>query len=128
MKKKVLVIDDNIDFCDATRLYLHCTSKYRVVTAQNGPTGIDLARTYRPDVILLDIKMPMMDGGKVAELLMEDRSTGNIPIIFLTGLVMAEEVRERGGFIASHPFIAKPFRLEELTERIESVTARSTIS
>lgn len=124
-KKKILVIDDNEDFCEITRQYLHYTWRYKVFTAQNGPVGIDLARKHRPDVILLDIKMPVMDGGKVAEYLMEDLSTSNIPIIFLTGLVMAEEVKDGGGYIAGHPFIAKPFRIEELTERIESVAAAS---
>jgi len=124
-KKKILVIDDNADFCEITRLYLHHTWRYRVLTAQNGREGIDLAKKHKPDVILLDIKMPVMDGGKVAEFLMEDSSTSNIPIIFLTGLVMQDEVKERGGFIAGRPFVAKPFRLEELTERIESVTDAS---
>jgi CheY-like chemotaxis protein len=124
-KKKVLLIDDNRDFCEITRLWLHYTWKYRVVTAASGPTGIDLARKVRPDVILLDIKMPVMDGGRVAEHLMEDSSTSDIPIIFLTGLVMREEVEESGGFIADRPFIAKPFHLKELTGMIETVTAGS---
>ncbi len=127
-KKKVLLIDDNRDFCEITRLWLHYTWKYRVVTAANGPTGIDLARKVKPDVILLDVKMPVMDGGRVAEHLMEHSSTSDIPIIFLTGLVRREEVEEGGGFIAGRPFIAKPFHLEELTGMIETVTARSKVA
>jgi CheY-like chemotaxis protein len=128
VKKKVLLIDDNRDFCEITRLWLHYTWKYRVVTAANGPMGIDLARKVRPDVILLDVRMPVMDGGKVAEHLMEDGSTSDIPIIFLTGLAMREEVEEGGGFIGGRPFIAKPFHLEELTGMIETVTARSRVA
>ncbi len=124
-KKKVLLIDDNEEFCEITRLWLHHTWRYRVVTAGNGPAGIDLAKKHRPDVILLDVKMPVMDGGRVAEFLMEDASTSDIPIIFLTGLVMHDEVQRGGGFIAGRPFIAKPFNLEELTGMIETVTSRS---
>jgi CheY-like chemotaxis protein len=124
-KKKVLLIDDNRDFCEITRLWLHHTWRYRVVTAASGPMGIDLARKVRPDVILLDVRMPVMDGGRVAEHLMEDNSTSDIPIIFLTGLVRREEVEESGGFIGGRPFIAKPFHLEELTGMIETVTAGS---
>ena len=125
VKKKVLLIDDNRHFCEITKLWLHHTWKYRVVTAENGPTGIDLARKVRPDVILLDVRMPVMDGGRVAEHLLEDSSTSSIPIIFLTGLVRREEVAQGDGFIAGRPFIAKPFRLEELTEMIEAITATS---
>jgi len=125
IKKKVLLIDDNKDFCEVTRLCLHHTWKYRVVTAESGARGIGLARKYRPDVILLDVKMPAMDGGRVAEFLMEDSSTSSIPIIFLTGLVMRGEVAQRGGFIGGRPFIAKPFHLEELTGMIETVTTGS---
>jgi CheY-like chemotaxis protein len=82
-KKKVLLIDDNRDFCEVTWLWRHYTWKYRVVTAANGPMGIDLARKVKPDVILLDVRMPVMDGGRVAEHLMEDNSTSDIPIISL---------------------------------------------
>lgn len=121
-KKKVLVIDDNAEFCEITKSYLESTMKYRVFTARSGPKGIMLAKQYMPDVILLDIRMPDMDGGMVAELLLDDSSTSHIPIIFLTGLIMPEEVKKSGGFIAGHPFIAKPFKLEELTGMIESVT------
>jgi len=124
-KKKVLLIDDNEEFCEITRLWLHHTWRYRVVTAKSGPAGIALARKHRPDVILLDVRMPVMDGGRVAEFLMEDTSTSGIPIIFLTGLVMRDEVQQGGGFIAGRPFIAKPFSLEELTGMIETVTSRS---
>jgi len=124
-KKKVLLIDDNEEFCEITRLWLHHTWRYRVVTAGSGPAGIDLAKKHRPDVILLDVRMPGMDGGRVAEFLIEDTATSGIPIIFLTGLVMRDEVEQGGGFIAGRPFIAKPFNLEELTGMIETVTSRS---
>jgi CheY-like chemotaxis protein len=92
-----------------------------VFIARNGELGIAMAKRVRPDIVLLDIRMPAMDGGEVAARLMEDRLTSHIPIIFLTGLVKQNEVEEGGGYLSGHPFIAKPFRIEELTKRIEDV-------
>jgi len=123
MKKKVLLIDDDKTLCDVTKALLHQTMKYQVTTAQAGEVGIQLARKIMPDVILLDIKMPGMDGGRVAESLGEDASTNSIPIIFLTGLISQDEVDRQGGYIGGHPFIAKPFDVKKLTDMIESVTA-----
>jgi CheY-like chemotaxis protein len=118
---KVLVIDDNANFCNITKMSLEHGGRYQVVTAANGEIGITLAKRTKPDVILLDIKMPVMDGGEVAERLQEDSDTSKIPIIFLTGLVKRNEVEEGGGYLSGHPFIAKPFRTEELIKRIEDV-------
>jgi CheY-like chemotaxis protein len=118
---KILVIDDNAGFCNVTKMSLEYRGKYQVVTATNGELGITLAKRVKPDMVLLDIKMPAMDGGEVAARLMEDRLTSHIPIIFLTGLVKQNEVEEGGGYLSGHPFIAKPFRIEELTKRIEDV-------
>lgn len=123
MKKKVLLIDDDTDLCQVTKALLHQTMKYQVLTAQTGAAGIQLAKKHRPDVILLDIRMPEMDGGKVAENLGDDTLTSSIPIIFLTGLIRQDEVDDQGGYIAGHPFVAKPFVLKKLTDIIEMVTA-----
>lgn len=123
MKKKVLLIDDDKDLCEVTKALLHQTMKYQVLTAQTGAAGIQLAKKHRPDVILLDIRMPEMDGGRVAENLGDDTLTSFIPIIFLTGLIRQDEVDDQGGYIAGHPFVAKPFDLKKLTDIIEMVTA-----
>ncbi len=123
MKKKVLIIDDDKELCEITKALLHQTMHYQVLTAQSGMAGIQLARKHRPDVILLDVKMPGMDGGRVAEHLGDDDLTSSIPIIFLTGLIRQEEADREGGYIAGHPFIAKPFDLKKLTDMIETVTA-----
>jgi DNA-binding response OmpR family regulator len=92
-----------------------------VFIARNGELGIAMAKRVRPDIVLLDIRMPAMDGGEVAARLRGDRLTSHIPIIFLTGLVSQNEVKEGGGYLSGHPFIAKPFRIKELTKRIEDV-------
>ncbi len=122
-RTKVLLIDDNIGFCKVTKLALEELWSYQVFTATTGKQGITMARKHRPDVILLDIRMPTMTGGEVAAELMEDPLTRNIPIIFLTGLVKKTEVEEGEGYLSGYPFIAKPFRPEELAIRIQSVLA-----
>lgn len=123
MKKKVLLIDDDKNLCEVTKALLHRTMRYQVTTAHTGAAGLQLAKTNRPDVILLDIKMPEMDGGRVAENLSEDESTSSIPIIFLTGLISQDELDLQGGYIGGHIFVAKPFDIKKLADIIESVTA-----
>jgi CheY-like chemotaxis protein len=120
-RTKVLVIDDNLGFCNITKMSLEHGGRYHVVTATNGEMGIALVKRTKPDVVLLDIRMPAMDGAEVASRLLEDRLTSNIPIIFLTGLVKKNEVDEAGGYLSGHPFIAKPFRTEDLRKRIQDV-------
>ena len=120
-RTKVLVIDDNTSFCNITKLSLERGGRYQVYMAANGEHGILMAKRHRPDIVLLDIKMPTMSGGEVAARLMEDPSTSHIPIVFLTGLVKQDEVEAGGGYLSGHPFIAKPFRIEELIKRIEGI-------
>jgi CheY-like chemotaxis protein len=121
VRTKVLVIDDNTGFCNITKLSLERGGRYQVYTATSGEQGISMAKRHRPDIVLLDIKMPRMSGGEVAARLMEDPSTSHIPIIFLTGLVRQDEVEAGCGYLSGHPFIAKPFRTEELIKRIEGI-------
>ena len=80
-KKKLLLIDDEEDFCFFVKLNLERTGKFEVLTTINGNEGIIMASRERPDLILLDIIMPEISGGKVAELLLESPKTSNIPVL-----------------------------------------------
>src|ERR671921_989507 len=80
---KVLVIDDEAPIRLLCRVNLEA-EQMDVLEASDGPSGLDQAREHRPDVILLDVMMPGLDGWRVAEHLLEDERTSNIPIIFLT--------------------------------------------
>jgi putative two-component system response regulator len=77
-----------------------------------------MAGALRPDLILLDIKMPQMDGPQVAELLLEDAKTKSIPIVFITGLVTNEETKHREMQVAGRTFIAKPVTRDELVQAV----------
>ena len=119
MRKKILIIDDEIGFTEVAKLNLEETGSYEVMIENRGSQGLAAARQYKPDIILLDIIMPDMDGGQVANQMKADEATRDIPIIFLTAAVTGTEVDSRGGLIGGHPFIAKPGSLEELIYCIE---------
>jgi len=122
-KKKILLIDDEEDFCFFVKLNLERTGEYQVFTATDGIEGIRLAKQLKPDLIFLDIVMPKMDGGRVAEILLEDESTKNIPFVFVSAVVKKDELVKRGGEIGRRDFITKPVVSESLIEKIEQVLA-----
>jgi CheY-like chemotaxis protein len=120
-KKKVLLIDDEKDFCFFLKNNLERTGRYNVMVANDGESGISLVKLERPDVILLDIMMPKVSGPDVADAILQDASTKSIPILFLTALVTEEEIgfrlmREIGG----RNFIAKPVEIDRIVNCIEN--------
>ena len=119
MKQRILIIDDEKDFCRMVKLNLERTKHYEVFFATDGRSGIEIARNQKPDLILLDVRMPRMSGGEIAEELLDDPSTSKIPIIFLTALVKKDEVAKQSGYISGRPFIAKPVTTQDLIKRIE---------
>jgi len=120
-KCKVLVIDDEKDFCEFVKWSLEKTGRFEVIISTDGARGIDLAEIEQPELILLDIRMPQMNGAEVADHLLHGDLTRDIPIAFITGLLHKEEVQKRRGYIHGFPFITKPLTRNELVERVESV-------
>jgi len=121
-KYRLLVIDDEEDFCYFVKNNLEDTGEFDVLTANNGEQGIAIAKEASPDLILLDIIMPGVSGTEVAEVLLKDPQTRQIPIIFLTAVVTKEELgpqtlREIGG----NNFIAKVAETPELVGAIKEV-------
>jgi CheY-like chemotaxis protein len=125
-KTKVLVIDDEEDFCFFVRENLTALKSFDVVIANSGRRGLELARTESPDIILLDMVMPDMSGEEVWERLQETPLTGNVPVVFLTALATRAETGEKVyRKIGQHWFIAKPVRTRELAEAIEQMLAEN---
>jgi CheY-like chemotaxis protein len=120
-KKKILVIDDEEDICYFSKSILEKTGKFEVWASTDPQAGIKLAKSEKPDLIVLDINMPMIDGGGVAQSLADYDATKNIPIIFLTALLKKAEVEEGPGKIAGRFFLAKPVTPKELIDKIESI-------
>lgn len=116
--KKVLIVDDEEDLLKM--LYKRLTSSgYYVITATNGKDAIDLAKSQHPDIILLDLIMPKMDGGEVAAVLKEDPSTSNIPLILLTAMLSKEEEEKYDSMVGGHVAHAKPINVEKLLEQMK---------
>ncbi len=118
-KKKILLIDDEVDLTKFLKLNLEKSGAVEVYTANSGPEGIEIAQKMLPDLIFIDILMPEMDGGAVAEILSSKSLTKTIPIVFLTAIARKEEVAAKGGHIGGHRFIAKPVTAEDLLKFIE---------
>jgi DNA-binding response OmpR family regulator len=95
----------------------------RVLEAGDGESGIDVARTGEPDVILLDVMMPGIDGWHVAEALLEDPSTDEIPIVFLTARAELRD-RARGIDLGGVDYVTKPFNPVELAPLVRDLLDR----
>jgi DNA-binding response OmpR family regulator len=119
----ILAVDDEDSFTFFVKLNLQTYKErqFKVTTANSGTEGLKLAKVVRPDLILLDVMMPDRSGAEVAEELLLDTRTRNIPIIFVTALVQKDEVDKEAGQLGGREFIAKPVGKEELISRIEAV-------
>jgi two-component system alkaline phosphatase synthesis response regulator PhoP len=119
---KVLVIDDEAPIRLLCRVNLEA-ERMDVIEAADGPSGVEKARDERPDVILLDVMMPGLDGWRVAEQLLEDDRTTTIPIIFLTARAEFRD-RARGLDIGGVDYITKPFNPLELAPLVQRLLDR----
>ena len=117
-KACILIIDNNPDFTHSAKVALERTGRYFVGEENDPSKAHQIAQGLQPDLILLDIAMPEIDGGEVAARIQSDPALDRIPIVFLTALVTKAEGRS-GLRIQGHPFLAKPISLRELIEGIE---------
>jgi two-component system alkaline phosphatase synthesis response regulator PhoP len=125
-KKKILIIDDEENFCNLLKKNIEQTGEFEVHTATNGEDGIRLVREIKPDLILLDIVMPEMDGGEVASLIRNDKSIKDTPIVFLTAIVREGEVSSEASFTRGYSVLAKTVTVGELIECIKKNIRRCT--
>ena len=119
---RVLVVDDEAPIRLLCRVNLEAEGM-TVLEAADGPSGLEAARTERPDVILLDAMMPGLDGWRVAEELLDDPDTSAIPIVFLTARAELRD-RARGLDLGGLDYVTKPFNPVELAPLIRDVIAR----
>ena len=115
--KKILIVDDEPNILKVLGRRLS-QEGYSVMEAQNGEEGVMKAKADPPNLIILDMAMPGMDGPDVARIIREDEATKNIPIIFLTCLYTKEEEKKEGHLIGKNFFVAKPYNPVELLEII----------
>jgi DNA-binding response OmpR family regulator len=119
---RVLVIDDEAPIRLLCRVNLEAEGM-KVIEAADGPSGLEQAREHTPDVVLLDVMMPGLDGWRVAEHLLEDERTNEIPIIFLTARAEFRD-RARGLDIGGVDYVTKPFNPLELAPLVRELLVR----
>jgi DNA-binding response OmpR family regulator len=119
MKKKILVVDDEDDILQFLELVLR-EKGYDVVTAASGQEALTRAQIEKPDLVLLDIMMPQMDGWEVLKLLRVDDETADIPVAMLSARTEAKD-RVQGLQEGAIDYICKPFALQELLEKIGTI-------
>ena len=123
MTDTILVVDDEPDQVEILSINLR-ECGYRVLTADNGLEALNQARRHLPDLILMDVMMPDINGLSVCEILRCQPSTGKIPIIMLTALG-GQIPRLSGMEAGADEFLTKPITTEELRERIETVLCKT---
>ena len=122
-KAKVLIVDDDPDLVESVKIVLE--TKYEVITASDGDEGLKKAREENPDLIILDVIMPVKDGFSAAEQIKKDEKLSEIPVIMLTSY--AERKSEtnipasKGMMLEAEDYINKPFKPGDLLKRVEDL-------
>lgn len=115
--KRILIVDDESGFTRLVKRTLESTQKYVVQEENDGVKALATARQFKPDLVLLDVMMPKLDGGDVARQLTSDPTLAGTKIIFLTAIVSRNDSAIGG--IGGFPFISKPVSLEALRKTID---------
>ncbi len=115
-KKRILVVDDEIDLVETIRFSLELEG-YDVLVAYNGEEGLNQARKEKPDLILLDLMLPKVDGYKVCRLLKFDERYKDIPIFMLTAKTQ-EKDKVTGLETGANEYITKPFDMDEVMKKV----------
>ncbi len=123
-KKKILIVDDEVSFTRLLKLNLEQSGLLEVKVENRPMSAVSTALEFQPDMILMDVIMPQLDGGQLAARFKADPYLNAVPIIFLTATVRKKEVDENNGVIGGFPFIAKPVTLEAVMECIERYLAK----
>jgi two-component system, OmpR family, response regulator len=113
-KKRILVVDDEPSITRMLKLNLEQTGQYQVATENVSRAALAAAERFQPDLMLLDVMMPGLDGGNLASQFQASSKLKDVPIVFLTAAVTRDEVRQRHGVVGGLPFLAKPVNLQEV--------------
>jgi two-component system OmpR family response regulator len=115
---RILIVDDNPRFSHSARLILQESGQYVVCEENDAASAVETARSFRPDLILLDLVMPQLDGAEVAAQVESDWALHGVPIVFVTGLVTRDEARN-GQRIDGHRVVSKPVSSFDLLGAVE---------
>ena len=118
-KKRIMVVDDDLGFSRMMKLNLERLGEYEIRVENSGSHAVATAREFKPNLILLDVIMPEVDGGDVAAMLKQDPFLKDIPVVFITALVSGEENASGGLIRSGYRFIGKLASEKEILQCIE---------
>lgn len=118
-KKKILLVEDEKDLVETVTLRLEATG-YEVISAYDGFVGLEKAKKEKPDLIILDLMLPKMDGYKICGLLKADTRYNKIPVIMFTARAQ-EQDKNMGREVGADAYITKPFEPGALLEKIRQL-------
>ncbi len=124
-KKRILVVDDVRETLLALKIRLEYAN-YEVITATDGELGLKMARKSSPDLIVLDVMLPKIDGFSICRLLKFDEDYEKIPIILLTAKGQ-EKDRKTGKIVGADVYLTKPYNAKELLGHIKSLTGKTDV-
>jgi CheY-like chemotaxis protein len=117
-KPRILIVDNNSQFARSARLLLDQSGKYVACTVVDPRRALETARSFKPDLVFVDLIMPQADGIEVAAQLEADWALHGVPMVFLTSLITAEEAKD-GRRVYGHRILPKPTSSSELLELVE---------
>jgi DNA-binding response OmpR family regulator len=122
-KHRILIVEDERDVAELIRHTLQRSGEAELAVADSGDAALKVVSDWHPDLVLLDLNLPVLDGTEVCRILRSRDTTRNIPIVILTART-AEDDRVRGLELGADDYITKPFSLRELTARVRAVLRR----
>ena len=123
--QQILIVDDEADFIELVKFRLS-DLQCEFLVANDGVQALSQARQFKPDLILLDILLPDMDGLSVCEILKRQPATKKIPVIFMSAL--SSDVTKRTAAMQAEDFFTKPLDLERLVNRVRDLLSHETIA
>ena len=121
MTKKILLVDDEAVLTKMVKLNLERTGNYEVRTENEGSKALQAAREFKPDLILMDVMMPDLNGDEAIAEIREDPNLSSTPYVFMTAIVTKAETADMGNNIGGNEFLAKPVKTQELIATIERI-------
>lgn len=112
--KRILVVDDEETICRLAKRMLDSAGGYTVEIETDGSKVTTTAREFKPDLLLLDVVIPDVEGYEINDLILTDSHLQSVPVVFMTGILSDEEVLDREGMMLGRPCIAKPITKEKL--------------
>ncbi len=122
-KSKILIVDDEVNLTKMLKLNLDETDKYETQVLNDSKAAIDTIKEFMPDLVLLDVMMPGIQGNEIAEKITEDEQIKHIKVIFLTALVKKSEIPDEDKTIGGRKFIAKPVKIDALMALLDEELA-----